>query len=91
MSNHNKETKTTIIESLELPKDLFLGMPNIHMIGNRELYISNHRGILAYSQEEIVILAKEFRIEITGKSLFINSFCKEELTISGYIHSLHFG
>ena len=90
MSSHNKETTNTIIESLELPKDLFLGMPNIQMIGNREVYISNHRGILAYSQEEIVILAKEFRIEITGKSLFINSFSKEELTISGYIHSLHF-
>lgn len=90
MNEHSKQTTNKIISTLDLPKDLFLGMCNISLCGNREIYISNHRGILSYGQEEIVILSKEQQIQITGKNLFITSYTKEELTIQGYIHGMEF-
>lgn len=90
MSEHSKQTTKKIIETLDLPQDLFLGLPNLSLCGNKELYISNHRGILSYGQEEMVILAKEYQIQVRGKSLNIISYTKEDLTIQGYISSLEF-
>lgn len=90
MNEHSKLTTNKIITSLDLPQDLFLGLPNISLCGNREIYISNHRGILSYGQEEMVILVKDYQIQIKGKSLCIISYTKEELTIQGYIRTLEF-
>lgn len=90
MNEHSKRTTNKIITTLDLPEDLFLGMSNISLCGNKEIYISNHRGILAYGQEEIVILLKDYQLQIKGKNLTIFSYSKEELTIQGYIRSLEF-
>ena len=65
-------------------------MPNIALSGNKEVYISNHRGILSYGEEEMMILVKEFQIRIRGKKLNIISYSKEDLTIQGYISSVEF-
>lgn len=90
MSEHSNETAKKIIKTLDLPQDLFLGIPNISFIGNKEVFISNHRGILSYGQEEMVILAKDYQIRIKGKNLNIISYSKEDLTIQGYISLLEF-
>lgn len=90
MSKQSKQTTNKIITTLDLPKDLFLGYPNISLCGNREIYISNHRGILSYGQDEMIILIKDYQIQIQGKHLCISSYSKEELTIHGYIRSLEF-
>ena len=90
MREHSKQTTNKIISAIDLPKDLFLGLSNISLCGNREVYISNHRGILSYGQQEMVILVKDYQIQIKGKALCIVSYTKEELTIQGYIRSLEF-
>lgn len=90
MSEHSKQTTNKIVTTLDLPKDLFLGYPNISLSGNREIYISNHRGILSYGQDEITILLKDYQMQIRGKSMCIVSYSKEELNIQGYIRSLEF-
>jgi len=90
MSEHSKQTTKKLIETLDLPQDLFLGLPNIAISGNKEMYISNHRGILSYGQEEMIVLVKEYQIRIQGKNLNIISYTKEDLTIQGYISSLEF-
>lgn len=90
MSEHIKKTTNKIITTLDLPKDLFLGLSNISLCGNREIYISNHRGILSYGQEEMIILVKDYQMQIKGRALCIVSYTKEELTIQGYIRSLEF-
>ena len=71
MSEHSKQTTNKIISTLDLPKDLFLGLSNISLSGNREIYISNHKGILSYGQEEMVIMIKDYQLLIKGKSLCI--------------------
>lgn len=90
MNRDNKRTANKLITALDLPQDLFLGLSNIFLSGNREIYISNHKGILSYGQEEMVILIKDYQIQIKGKDLCIVSYTKEELTIQGYIRSLEF-
>ena len=90
MHEYSKRTTNKIITALDLPEDLFLGMSDISLKGNREVYISNHRGILSYGEEEMIILLKEYQLQIKGKSLSITSYTKDELTIEGYIRSMEF-
>lgn len=90
MSEQRKITANKLIESLDLPQDIFLGFPNLSLCGNRELYLSNHRGLLSYGKEEMTILTKEYQIQVKGKELTIVSYTKEELTIQGYISSVEF-
>lgn len=90
MNEHSKNTTQKIIETLDLPQDIFLGLPNLSLNGNRELYISNHKGIMYYGQEKMVILAMEYQIQVLGKELNIVSYTREDLTIQGYILSVEF-
>ena len=90
MKRYSQDTTNKVIRALDLPQDIFLGLPNISMIGNKEIYISNHKGILSYGQEEICILIKDYQMQVKGRALSICSYTKEDLTIQGYIHSLEF-
>jgi len=90
MSKNNKQTTTKIIQSLDLPQDLFLGLPNISLNGNTEVYISNHKGILSYEEDLITILVKEHQIQIKGRGLSIFTYTKDDVTIRGSIRSLEF-
>lgn len=90
MNEYSKHNQNKLIETLDLPRDIFRGLPNLSLCGNEELYITNHKGILQYGQEKIIILAKEFQIQVIGKNLNIVSYTREDLTIQGYIMSVGF-
>lgn len=90
MKYRKKQTATNFIDALELPKDVLLGFPNMEINGNRELFISNHRGILNYNQQNIEILAKDIHIEVTGKELSIELYSAEEIMIKGYMEEIRF-
>lgn len=90
MNESRKQISNKIIHTLDLPEDLFLGLANISLIGNKEIYISNHQGILSYEEDETNILLKNYQIQIKGKGLQITFYSKEDITISGYIRSLEF-
>ena len=79
-----------ILETFGLPLDLFRGMPLLSFTGNRYLGIINHRGIRQYSREKIVIAAKNFEIQITGKELCIPSFSKDQIEVKGTIEGVGF-
>jgi sporulation protein YqfC len=92
ISNPNPERKKSerIVETLELPKDLFLGMPLLSIEGNRTLSITNHRGIVRYSDETIVVATRSYAIEISGRALMIPRFSKEMIEIAGVFKSVTF-
>ena len=44
-------TKTA--ELLDLPMDVVAGLPNLELLGDRQLFLSHHQGILSYSDTAI--------------------------------------
>lgn len=79
-----------IVDLFQLPRDLFLGMPLLSLAGNRSLCITNHRGLRQYSSEKIVVTAKNFAIQITGRNLYIPSFTEAQIDITGYFEGIVF-
>lgn len=61
------------------------GLPKVELVGDRELRIENHRGILAYGTEEIHVSGGAFVIQITGQGLELRAMTGLELLITGRI------
>ncbi len=70
---------------LDLPADGVAGLPHLSLIGDRELRIENHRGILAYGTEEIHVGGGKMVIRVRGEGLQLRVMNAAELLITGQI------
>lgn len=80
--------KMSITDALELPLDVALDLPKIILVGNLKINITNHKGIIEYTNELIRINSKIGMIKITGKSLEIKNVLMEEITVNGFIEKV---
>jgi len=79
-----------LANAFDLPKELVIDIPKITLIGNREMAIENHRGIIQYTTEKIRISVAGGELIVSGKELFINSILLEEIIIYGEFHQITF-
>lgn len=85
MKKNIENIKTNITEALEMPLDISLDLPKLVLIGNREAIISNHKGIIEYSDVLIRINSRVGIIKISGEYLEIKNILAEEIMIVGNI------
>ena len=72
----------------DLPADVVAGLPRVELVGDREVRMENHRGILAYGEQEIHISGGAFVIKVMGEGLKLRSMSGLELLITGRIASI---
>ncbi len=77
--------KEMIMESLQLPKDICLGSLRVTMTGNKEAWIENYRGILEYTETNILLQAKTCQVCFEGTGLSVDYYTNEDMKISGCI------
>lgn len=82
--------KRSLAEFLKLPRDAASGETVLTLIGPRALLIENYRGILLYSDTEIRLQAKHYRLKITGTRLCIRYYDKDEMKITGRMAAIAF-
>ncbi|WP_150266377.1 sporulation protein YqfC [Paenibacillus tepidiphilus] len=75
---------------LSLPQDVLQELPRITLIGNKELYIENHRGVLHFSSGEIKLALASGTLEISGEGLSIRSILGQELAVEGIIGEIRY-
>lgn len=83
-----KKIKEKISDILELPKDVVLNLPKITLVGDVQLYIENHRGILEYNRERVKIKTNLGEIIISGSDLKIKTVMFEEIIVEGSIKGI---
>ena len=79
---------STVAELFDLPADVVAGLPRLEMVGNRQLYLEHHTGILAYSEEQIDANTTAGVLRIHGQQLTLLAMTAEELRIGGRIGGL---
>ncbi|NLJ40717.1 MAG: sporulation protein YqfC [Clostridiales bacterium] len=84
------EIKSTVSEMFELPKEITLDMPKINLIGNGQMLVENHRGIIEYTPELIRVNSTVGVIRIQGNELSLRNIGAEDIMISGHIKSMEF-
>ena len=72
-------------EVFDLPADALAGLPKLELVGDGELRVENHKGILAYGQEEIHISGGVYLIKIVGQGLELRAMTGIELLITGKV------
>ena len=75
-------------EVFDLPADAVAGVPRLELVGDGELRVENHKGILSYGQEEIHISGGIYLIKITGRELELRAMTGIELLITGKISQI---
>ena len=72
-------------QALDLPVDALAGLARVELVGDREVRMENHHGILAYGSEEIHVSGGQFVIQVRGEGLELRSMTGLELLITGHI------
>ncbi|MFD2672379.1 sporulation protein YqfC [Marinicrinis sediminis] len=86
---HRKMKKWTA-QLLDLPQDLVFDLPRVTMIGNMQIYIENHRGVIHFSPQLLELRLSTGSMEIRGTELVIRGILSEEVFIEGHIHDIRY-
>lgn len=90
MRSIKKKLNLVTAKLLEVPQDVILDLPRLTMIGNRQLYIENHRGVLHFSNDLLKLAVGKGELEVTGKDLVMRTILTEEVFIEGVIYDIKF-
>ena len=92
MERNRKETTggvlSTVAELFDLPADVVARLPHLELVGDRQLYLEHHTGILAYSEEQIDANTVTGVLRIRGERLTLLAMTAEELRIGGTIAAI---
>lgn len=81
---------STAAAGLDLPPDVVGGAVRLTMLGQQLVQVINHRGIVVYEPERIILRISDGRLQVKGDSLTLSELNDEQLTIEGHIVSLLF-
>ncbi|HHX28094.1 MAG: sporulation protein YqfC [Bacillota bacterium] len=83
-----RKIRQDIAEILELPLDVSLDLPKIVIVGELGVLIQNHRGLIQYSPERIVVGIGQGQIAVAGDSLKISEVNQEDMIVRGRIKTV---
>ena len=84
----NRQWKKQVVTALELAPDLNGGETKISLTGSGEAVIENYKGILQYTDSEILIQSLRGKVLLRGKNMEIVWYTSLEMKITGSIFSI---
>lgn len=81
-------TAEALAEAFELPADALLGASRVTVTAGKNVVLENHRGILSYSEENIVIRLQRGKLAINGNTLRLAAMTADRVFITGRIQSM---
>ena len=84
----NRQWKKQVVTALELAPDLDGGDTKISLTGSWESVIENYKGILKYTDSEILIQSLRGKVLLRGRNLEIVWYTSLEMKITGSIFSI---
>jgi sporulation protein YqfC len=87
---YRKALRFGLASMFELPQDLVLDMPRITIIGSLQVTVQNHRGLLEYRPDRVVIGISGGQLLVTGEEMVIATIQEEEVCVTGILQSVVF-
>ena len=88
MSSPFLKLRSGIEGKLDVPTDLAKDLPRIQIMGNEEISIENHEGIVGFEKDKVEVKIKKGKVIINGVNLEILFMGGETLTIGGKFRSV---
>ena len=86
-----RELPYELADKLELPEDVLLGSAKLTVTGGRSAVIENHRGVLEYNAERIVVAVPRGNVCLDVTGLRLKAMNKNELLVGGRIRNIEWG
>ena len=86
-----RELPYELADKLELPEDVLLGSAKLTVTGGRSAVIENHRGVLEYTAERIVVAVPRGKVCLDGTGLRLKAMNNNELLVGGRIRNSEWG
>ena len=83
-----KDLTTRAADVFDLPADVIAALPHIELIGDCQLLMNRHEGILSYSTERIDVNGGALVLRIIGENLKLMAMTGRELRVKGKITAL---
>lgn len=90
MQRRRKGNLQTLAGLLEIPADIVLDLPRITMLGNRQLLVENHKGIIEYTGSLVRIKLSQGELNVAGAELTIGNFQAEQLLVEGTVTEIKY-
>ena len=84
----NRQWKKQVVTALELAPDLDGGETKISLTGSGEAVIENYKGILQYTDSEILLQSLRGKVLLRGRNMEIVWYTSLEMKITGSIFSI---
>lgn len=89
MDMNGKEYLARMAELFDLPADV-AGLSHMELLGDRQLLLEGHEGLLAYGTELIDVSVGGAVLRVTGEGLTLKSMTEREVRIGGRIDGVEF-
>ncbi|MFZ5596856.1 MAG: sporulation protein YqfC [Bacillota bacterium] len=89
-NDFKKRVKRQVSDILEIPSDIIMDLPKVVMVGDIQLFIENHRGIVEYTEECVRVSVGDYELEVTGERMVLKNLLPEEIFLEGKIKSVRF-
>jgi len=85
-----KKVKRQMSDMLEIPSDIIMDLPKIVLVGDLQLFIENHRGIVEYTAESVRVNVGDYEVAVSGEGLLLRNILPDEICLEGRIKSVRF-
>ncbi|MEC0091863.1 sporulation protein YqfC [Paenibacillus macquariensis] len=90
MTRISRKLRNWTYEKLDLPQDIVFNLPRLTMVGNKELFIENHNGVIHFSPDKLILALTQGSLEIEGSELMIRSILPKEVLIEGTVKNIKY-
>ena len=85
-----KNFQQRMANMLDIPRDLMMDLPKIVIVGDVQVFIENHRGIIIYTAEQVKVNTTLGEVKIEGSDLTLKNILPDEIMVEGRIKSISF-
>lgn len=79
-----------IMKSLDVPDELIMDVTKMTMLGNQQLLIENHRGIVVYTSDLVKVNIHGAMLIVRGCELTLENFQHDQILIEGNIVEIQY-
>ena len=94
MERREKPKKARAIDRaadrFDLPGEVIGDLPRLTVIGGQRVIVENHKGLMDYGPNNIVIAGGKVTLKLTGDNLELRAMNAEDLLITGDVFQVEF-
>lgn len=82
--------RAVLVGGLDLPPELVFDLARLTLVVPLQLTVENHRGLVAFAPDRVVVATASGRIAVSGRDLRIDGVRQGEIIITGELFGLMF-